>query len=71
MVGLRQNGSRLEELLTAAEAANAQTRQRLRQSVEVLGFPSRDIHLTDKKLESGSYGGELTFYCDWRLWSIY
>lgn len=55
----RRKKESVEELLVIAEATSAKTRERLRQSEEVLSIPSKDIHLTDKKLGSGSYGGEM------------
>lgn len=56
--GLKENVARLERLLTDAETAMTEMRQRIRQSEEVLGIASQDINLTDKKLGSGSYGGK-------------
>ena len=54
---LRLENDCLKTLLDDAEAEVARGRERLLQSQDVLGIPSTDLQITEKKLGSGSYGG--------------
>lgn len=60
VLALRQYVVQLETLLRNSDAANSEMRERLRNVEEVQRIPSCEIHFTDRKLGSGSYGGEIT-----------